>query len=128
MPGHEVRTFGFDVGDDDDSPGIGLELTTDDIDDTAYSPDLPVGERLSRLRALADELRIRRSADLTGDMEMLLRHVKGCIRTLRTSHVEGGATLGAAGMDTDHRVDDDDPADHLGDEEIDGHDLEARRP
>lgn len=128
MPGHEVRTFGFDVGDDDDSPGIGLELTTDDIDDTAYSPDLPVGERLARLKALADELRIRRSADMTGDMDMLLDHVKGCIRALKSSHVEGGATLGAVGMDTDSRMDDDDPADHLDDEEIDASDLRAHRP
>jgi hypothetical protein len=127
MPGHEVRTFGFDVGDDDDSPGIGLELTTDDIDDTAFSPELPVEERLGRLRKLAEELRIRRSADMTGDMDMLLSHVKRCIRQLRSSPVDGEATLDAVGMDTTDRMDDDDPADHFEDDEVDTHDLETRR-
>lgn len=127
MPGHEVRTFGSDVGDDDDSPGIGLELTTDDIDDIAYSPELPVEERLGRLNALAEELRVRRSADMSGDMDMLLRHVKTCIRALRSEHFEGDATLEAAGMDTDSRADDDDPADHLDDEDDDGNPVSRRR-
>ena len=128
MQDHEVRTFGSDVGDDDDSPGIALELTLDDIDDIAFSPDVPVGARLERLYTLANELRARDAGDLDGDMHELLKAVKDRIRTLKSHVVEGGATLESAGMDTDSRMDDDDPADHLGDDEIDERDLEARRP
>ncbi len=127
MPSHEVRTFGADVEDNDDGAGLGLELTTDDIDDTAYAPDLPVAERLGRLNALAEELRVRRSADMSGDMDMMLTHVKDCIRALRSSRIDSDATLEAVGMDTDGRMDDDDPAD-LDPDEIDGDDLTAHRP
>jgi len=126
MTDHEVRTFGSDVGDDDDSPGIALELTSDDIDDIAFSPEVSVEDRLHRLNTLADELRARDAGDLNGDMRDLLKVVKDRIRILKSDPVEGDATLDAAGMDTSDRMDDDDPADY-DEEEINEDDLELKQ-
>jgi predicted transcriptional regulator len=125
---YEVRALDVGVGEDDDSPGIGLELTGDDIDDIAYSPEIPLEERLSRLNALKEELIVRRSADLNGDMTELLKQVKDRIKTLKSDSTEGDAILEATAMDTDYRMDDDDPADLIDDEadEIDTDDLQVK--
>lgn len=112
---NEIRSLDTDVGDDGDLPGIAQELTADDIDDVAYSPDLPVEERLSRLMALRDELLVRRSGDFNGDMEETLEMVRDRIRILRSNPVEGDAELSATGMDSSDRSDDDDPADDVED-------------
>ena len=78
MPGNrhteEVRAVDMEVGGDDDMPGIAQELTTDDIDDIAFDPNLTVGERRERLMELRDELVMRRVGRLSrGDMEGLSR-------------------------------------------------------
>lgn len=108
---HEVRSLDTAVGDDGDTPGISQELTADDIDDVAYSPDTPIEERLGRLMELRDELLMRRSGDLNGDMEETLGLVRDRISILKSGRIEGDATLEATGMDTTSRSDDDDPSD-----------------
>jgi hypothetical protein len=111
----EVRAVDVAIGDDGDMPGIALELTTDDIDDIAFDPNLTVGERTERLLELRDELLMRRAGDMMGDMNDLLTHVGDRLAALGNP-VEGDAELSSAGMDTDDRSDDDDPADHVDDD------------
>jgi hypothetical protein len=125
----EVRALNITAGDDDDQPGIALELTADDLDDIAFSPGQPVEERVARLEALLDELAVRAAGDLEGDMSALMSEVRDRIAALRSDAVEGDAALSATGMDTDFRMDDDDPADLIDDEadEIDREDLEPKR-
>jgi hypothetical protein len=108
---HEIRSLDTEVGDDGDMPGIAQELTADDIDDIAYSPELPVEERLQRLLSLRDELRTRASGDMMGDMNEMLNLVKDRITVLRSNAIEGDAALESTGMDSSYRRDDDDPAD-----------------
>lgn len=114
----EVRAVDVALGDDGDMPGIALELTTDDIDDVAFDPNLTVGERTERLLELRDELLMRRAGDMTGDMNGLLGHVSDRLASLGNP-IEGDAELSATGMDTDDRSDDDDPAEHVDDEDED---------
>lgn len=111
----EVRAVDVAIGDDGDMPGIALELTTDDIDDIALDPNLTVGERTERLLELRDELAMRRSGDMMGDMQELWSRVEDRLASLGNP-IEGDAELSATGMDTDDRSDDDDPADHIDDE------------
>lgn len=111
----EVRAVDVALGDDGDMPGIALELTTDDIDDIALDPNLTVGERTERLLELRDELAMRRSGDMMGDMQELWSRVEDRLASLGNP-IEGDAELSATGMDTDDRSDDDDPADHIDDE------------
>ncbi len=125
----EVRAVDVQVGDDGDMPGIAQELTTDDIDDIAFDPNLTVGERTERLLELRDELAMRRSGDYMGDMQGLASHVEDRLAALGNP-IEGDAEIGATGMDTDDRSDDDDPADHVDDDDEDGRieDLPNRSP
>ena len=120
----EVRAVDVAIGDDGDMPGIALELTTDDIDDIAFDPNLTVGERTERLLELRDELLMRRAGDMMGDMNALLTHVGDRLAALGNP-VEGDAELSSAGMDTDDRSDDDDPADHV-DDDRDGDGMDDR--
>ncbi len=92
------------------------ELTTDDIDDIAFDPNLTVGERRERLMELRDELNTRRFGDLENSFND--QDMKGTYAYLQDRLLLGGAStgdaeLGATGMDTDDRSDDDDPADHI---------------
>lgn len=112
----EVRAVDVQLGEDDDMPGIALELTTDDIDDIAFDPNLTVGERTERLMELRDELAARRTGDYMGDMQGLSGHVDDRLAALGNP-IEGDAEIGATGMDTDDRSDDDDPADHIDDDD-----------
>lgn len=113
----EIRSLDAEVGDDGDTYGIAQELTADDIDDVAYSPELPVEERLQRLMAMRDEMLARRAGDLNGDMEETLGMIRDRIRILRSNPVEGEAELAATGMDSTDRSDDDDPADEVEEED-----------
>ncbi len=112
----EVRAVDVQLGEDDDMPGIALELTSDDIDDIAFDPNLSVGERTERLLELRDELAMRRTGDYMGDMQGLSSHVEDRLAALGNP-IEGDAEIGATGMDADDRSDDDDPADHVDDED-----------
>jgi hypothetical protein len=124
----DVRAVDVQVGEDGDAPGISQELTTDDIDDIAFDPNLTVGERRERLMELRDELNTRRFGDIDlGDGENSFndQDMKGTYAYLqdRLSSLGGvsmgDAELGATGMDSDDRSDDDDPADHVDDEDED---------
>jgi hypothetical protein len=112
----EVRAVDMEVGGDDDLPGIALELTTDDIDDIAFDPNLSLGERQERLMELRDELRLRWSGDQTGDMRELYAHLKDRLASLGNPQ-ESESVLESTGMYPEDRSDDDDPADHVDDEE-----------
>ena len=119
MPGRhteEVRAVDMEVGGDDDMPGIAQELTTDDIDDIAFDPYLTVGERVERLMELRDELFLRRAGDYTGDMRGLSSHLADRLASLGNPQ-ESETILGSTGMYPGDRSDDDDPADHVDDEE-----------
>jgi len=130
----EVRAVDMEVGGDDDIPGIAQEMTTDDIDDIAFDPNLSVGERRERLKELRDELRMRRSGDggdnafSDQDMRGLFTHINDRLGSLDNKSV-GDSELAAAGMDSDDRSDDDDPADHVDDEDEEARieDLSRRR-
>ncbi len=112
----EVRAVDMEVGGDDDMPGIALELTTDDIDDIALDPNLTVSERSDRLMELRDELYMRRTGDFTGDMDELFQHIRGRLAALGNPQ-ESETAYDSTGMNPDDRSDDDDPADHVDDEE-----------
>jgi hypothetical protein len=108
----------MEVGGDDDMPGIAQELTTDDIDDIVFEPNLSLGERRERLMELRDELDARRSSDFLGDMEGLMRHLDDRLASLR-NRVESQTVSDSTGMSPDDRSDDDDPADHVDEEDLD---------
>jgi hypothetical protein len=112
----EVRAVDMEVGGDDDMPGIAQELTTDDIDDIAFDLNLTVGERRERLMELRDELDARRSGDFLGDMEGLTEHLRDRVAALGNP-MESQTVTESTGMSPDDRSDDDDPADHVDDEE-----------
>jgi hypothetical protein len=129
----EVRSVDLSIGDDGDNPGIAQELTTDDIDDIALDPNLSSDERRERLMELRDELGMRRYGDVENtfndqDMKGVYTYLIDRIASLGNASV-GDSELGAAGMDTDDRSDDDDPADHVDDEDEEARieDLSRRR-
>lgn len=114
----EVRAVDMEVGGDDDTPGISQELTTDDIDDIAFDPNLSVGERQERLMELRDEIAMRRAGDGFGDHDMdgISTHVRDRLASLGNPQ-ESESVLESTGMYPEDRSDDDDPADHIDDEE-----------
>jgi hypothetical protein len=109
------------VGDQDDAPGIALEVTTNDIDDIAYEPGVSVEERRGRLQRLHAELVSRRSADMMGDMQELIDMVTDRLSSLENP-IEADTGFDSIGLDPDTRRDDDDPADYI-DEAVFTHDL-----
>lgn len=114
----EVRAVDMEVGGDDDTPGISQELTTDDIDDIAFDPNLSVGERQERLMELRDEIATRRTGDGFGDRDMdgISAHVRDRLASLGNPQ-ESESVLESTGMYPEDRSDDDDPADRIDDEE-----------
>jgi hypothetical protein len=129
----EVRSVDTVVGDDGDMPGISQELTTDDIDDIAFDPNLTAGERRERLMELRDEMNTRRFGDVENafndqDMKTIYTYLNDRIASLGNASI-GDSELAAVGMDSDDRSDDDDPADHVDDEDEDKRieDLSRRR-
>jgi hypothetical protein len=112
----EVRAVDMEVGGDDDMPGISQELTTDDVDDIALDPNLAVSERTARLMDLRDELDTRRAGDYLGDMEGIRAHLEDRLASLGNPQ-ESETVLESTGMYPGDRSDDDDPADHIDDEE-----------
>jgi len=114
----EVRAVDMEVGGDDDTPGIAQELTTDDIDDIAFDPNLTVGERSERLLELKDEIVLRRFGDRfhESDMGGLIALIRDRLAALGNPQ-ESETILGSTGMYPGDRSDDDDPADHVDDEE-----------
>ncbi|MDP3738884.1 MAG: hypothetical protein Q8R02_15930 [Hyphomonadaceae bacterium] len=112
----EVRAVDMEIGGDDDMPGISQELTTDDIDDIAFDPNLTVGERTERLMELRDEFYQRRSGDYMGDMEGIRARLSDRLASLGNPQ-ESETVLESTGMYPGDRSDDDDPADHIDDEE-----------
>jgi hypothetical protein len=111
----DIRAVDVEIGDNE-MPGLALELTADDVDDIAFDPGVPVRERREKLMQLRDELAARRSSDLMGDMDELLDHIADRIASLRNP-LENDGELASVALDTDDRSDDDDPADHVDDEE-----------
>jgi hypothetical protein len=129
----DVRAVDIQVGDDGDMPGISQELTTDDIDDIAFDPNLTVGERHERLMELRDEMDTRRFGDMENsfndqDMKGVYTYLLDRLSSLGNA-TTGDAELAAVGMDSDDRSDDDDPADHVDDEDEEARieDLSRRR-
>jgi hypothetical protein len=113
----DVRAVDVEIGDND-MPGLALELTADDIDDIAFDPGVPVRERREKLIQLRDELSARQSGDLMGDMDALSDHIADRLASLRNP-LENDGELASVGLDTEGRSDDDDPADHIDDEDDD---------
>ena len=116
----DIRAVDVEIGDND-MPGLALELTADDIDDIAFDPGVPVRERREKLIQLRDELAARQSSDLMGDMDGLAEHIADRLSSLRNSH-ENDGELASVALDTDDRMDDDDPADHIDDDDAEGDD------
>ncbi|MFT3724185.1 MAG: hypothetical protein QM773_11410 [Hyphomonadaceae bacterium] len=114
--GEDVRPVDTEVGDDGDAPGIAQELTTDDVDDIAFDTYLSVNDRRRQLMGLLEEIRSRQSADYMGDMEEISSHLRDRIASLGNPQ-ESQTVLESTGMDPDGRSDDDDPADHIDDED-----------
>lgn len=114
----EVRPVDMEVGGDDDMPGISQELTTDDIDDVAFDTSLSVADRREELMGLLAEIRTRRASDYMGDMTQIVGHLEDRIAALSNPQ-ESETILESTGMDADSRSDDDDPADHVDDEDED---------
>lgn len=112
----EVRAVDIEVGGDDDLPGISLELTPDDIDDIVFDPNLSLGERRERLLELRDELRLRQAGDMSGDMRELRQHLNDRLASLGNPQ-ESETIYESTGMYPEDRSDDDDPADHVEDDE-----------
>lgn len=114
----EVPPVDSVLGDDGDAPGISQELTIDDIDDVALDANLSVDDRREELLNLLAELRSRRASDLMGDMQQVVSHLEDRLASLRNP-LESQTILESTGMDADSRSDDDDPADHVDDEDED---------
>lgn len=112
----QVRAVDMEMGGDDDTPGISQELTADDIDDIAFDTSISVEERKEDLMNLLAEIRARRTGDLMGDMAQVASHLEDRIATLSEPQ-DIDALAGSIGMDADGRSDDDDPADHIDDED-----------
>jgi len=112
----DVRAVDMEIGGDDDTPGISQELTTDDVDDIAFDAYITVDARRQQLMDLLEEMRTRRSGDFMGDMEQIASHIRDRIAVL-TNPQESETVLESTGMYPDDRSDDDDPADHIDDEE-----------
>lgn len=112
----DVRPVDMEVGGDDDMPGIAQELTIDDIDDIAFDTSRSVGDRREELMGLLAEIRTRRASDYMGDMSGILDHLQDRIAALSNPQ-ESETILESTGMDADGRSDDDDPADHVDDED-----------
>jgi hypothetical protein len=110
-----VRPVDFEMGGDDDMPGIAQELTTDDVDDVAFDASLSAGARREQLMIMLSEVRSRQTTDWMGDMDEIASHLNDRIASLGNS-VESQAMLESTGMDPDSRSDDDDPADHIDDD------------
>lgn len=111
-----VRPIDIEFGDDGDMPGIAQELTVDDIDDIAFDMSMPADHRREELTRLLHETRARRSADFMGDMDQISARLLDRIASLGNP-MESQTILESTGMDPDSRSDDDDPADHVDDEE-----------
>lgn len=116
--GETVRPVDVEMGDDGDAPGIAQELTADDIDDIAFDTTFSAADRHAQLIVLLNETEQRSSADRfnTSDMEQISAHLKDRIASLGNPQ-ESQTILESTGMDPDSRSDDDDPADHIDDEE-----------
>ena len=68
------------------------------------------------LHRLLEEMRTRRSGDFMGDMEQMASHIRDRLASL-ANPTESQTVLESTGMYPDDRSDDDDPADHIDDEE-----------
>lgn len=112
----EVRAVDMEIGGDDDTPGISQELTTDDVDDIAFDAYLSVGERQRQLNGLLNEIRSRRAGDYMGDMDQIAQHLNDRLAALGNP-MESQTVLESTGMYPEDRSDDDDPADHIDDED-----------
>jgi hypothetical protein len=106
----------MEIGGDDDTPGISQELTADDVDDVAFDPTISVADRREQLMGLLAEIRTRRASDYMGDMSQILGHLEDRIAALSNLQ-ESDNMLESTGMDPDTRSDDDDPADHIDDDD-----------
>lgn len=114
--GERVQPVNIELGGDDDMPGIAQELTTDDIDDIAFDTSLSAGYRREQLMMMLGEVRSRQTTDQMGDMDEIASHLNDRIAALGNP-VESQTILESTGMDPDSRSDDDDPADHIDDDE-----------
>jgi hypothetical protein len=75
-----------------------------------------VNDRKRQLMGLLEEVRSRRSGDFMGDMEEVSSLIRDRLASLGNP-MESQTILESTGMDPDGRSDDDDPADHIDDEE-----------
>lgn len=108
----DVHPVDAEVGGDANPSNLGLELTTDDIDDIALSPHIPANDRRLQLIDIRNELAARASSDGGTDMRTLLAYVNDRIRAF-DNPAEAEGALESVAMDTTSRRDDDDPADSM---------------
>jgi len=93
-----------EIGEDDDTPGIGQPLSQAEIEELLYNDAWSAEIRLERLRAFRDELMSREAADFgAADPHTLLREVEAAIASLEAP---GGEEMDPASIDHnpgDHR-------------------------
>lgn len=93
----------FDVGGDDDMPGLAQPLTSDDIDALLSSTRGSATEKRHLLGQIRDDLEARRGMDLSGDMEVLIQRIDDALATLSAAPDEYG-TPASYGMDPQLRA------------------------
>ncbi|WP_026379600.1 hypothetical protein [Afifella pfennigii] len=81
----------YDVGGDADEPGLSQPITLDDIEALAHSARGSAKERRRALTGIVNELEVRRSMDVSGELDPLLARGRELLATLsRESAGEGG--------------------------------------
>ncbi len=83
-----------------DQPGIGGSVTQAEIDDVVNNVQMPIEERVERLKALTARLGTRANIDSGDEFDPLSAQISEAMNMLADGgHVYG--TAGAAGLDTD---------------------------
>ena len=114
----------FDVGDDDDLPGVGQPYTADDIDAILNSSRGSTDEKRDLLSKIRNDLEARSSMDMEDETTSLFDRIDDALATLGTRG-DGDGTPSAYGMDPQTRTDQPDEElerleDFLADEDGDG--------
>jgi hypothetical protein len=92
---------------------VGQPISQDEVDDLLYGEDRPAGERIDRLRELADHLRARQAGDLATnpDSDPLLDEIDRAIAQLGGSLADAddefdyGNATGVLAQDPDDHLD-----------------------
>ena len=93
----------FDVGGDDDLPGLGQPYTADDIDAILSSSRGTTEEKRELLLKIRNDLEVRSSMDMEDDAASLFRRIDDALATLAAPG-DGYGTPSAYGMDPQTRT------------------------